>query len=769
MAQQSHIELDGRPYNIVTTNYRKTVANPMAAKTGQGTSSLQDQQNWDYFVQETWNGGIGQSEESTTGAWFIVGDARHSGQVSLASTLTAHRAGDSEQVYPRENSTPRGGVTIGDEAGSDYEKISLHFNDDPTNIQYGVVHLLVQTPSADVTVELNIYEATSTSDTTPSGASLYSENFTIYAHNIPGYQYVCFPVTFTAVGTTATVITLETTTQFTLAHSTVNGGDHDEFYTYYNGASWVTSGAQSPCASVKSYYDEDYITGYWLYHHNSKTYPYWYGAGGKLYYGLDNHDGAGDAYTPSGVTADATDATMDDAFVYMAYGSSHTARQLAANTGLETDLTVNATRIEIGGGYLWRSYQRSIFYSSDKTTWTEIETGENIIDIEHYNGSLHYITRSGLYYIGSGDVVIRITRASFADDAEFLNWQGRLYIRNIKDLMEYDGSSIRDISLLTSGGLPEKMDGDITALWGTNLYLYAGISATNDDGGYSGLYAYNGQGWCCLFLFGNDCTINSIYMRANPTYTAGPYQDLWVNTDVGIYYVQTHEYKQTPSKLFTTVYAHYSRPFWVETPWIYGGLKTLVKDWESVTLAIDRAIDTQSADWSTTVYYKVDEGDSWTQLGTDTYEDEDVIVEHRWSNLTTRPASKKMKIGILHQPLDWDYTDQNVPRLRTMSIKYHAMLRDRWQWSINVPASDAPMASGRSNPYSKAEQETHLDGLIQQDGPFILRDITGAQYEVKVLAGFSQPTKIEWVDNSLSYVLMYSLTLDQVTTEEYSG
>jgi hypothetical protein len=214
----------------------------------------------------------------------------------------------------------------------------------------------------------------------------------------------------------------------------------------------------------------------------------------------------------------------------------------------------------------------------------------------------------------------------------------------------------------------------------------------------------------------------------------------------------------------------------METPWMYGGLITLDKDWESVSVSYDIPGNPSNISWVSSAYWKDDET-SWTLLGTSTYDEVGGISEFRWSNLATRPSSPRIKVAVIHQPVG-DRSGGNVayqgicvnPRLSALRIKYHAMVEDRWQWNLAIPlGTEQEFTDGTITTYTFAQQVAHLDSLIvNKVPPFIYKDVDGTQYEVKVLAGNKNIENYQTKGSATSYNWVYNLTLEMVTTSAYT-
>lgn len=785
---RGHVELDGKPYNILS--YTKTLADKMATKTGRGSSKYSDQQNWDYFVQEDWTAGIGKIKEEDLGSVFLVGDARHSGKVGLLPYPTPINIDD----YARQPVT--GSVTVGDTGTYDY--LSVRINDStPASDTHIVVRMLVKTPASDLTLSFGLYDDLSGTNVTPNGSSLATAAPTISASNIPGFQWWEYMWDIVSAQSTADVVRIGCTTSFEVALGSADTLG-TSLWLFYDGASWTEDGNNCPLAYAAGFTDYNSYLGFWTGAYELGL-PVWCSYSSevivtnqKLFLLFDNDVVTGaTTYTTDvrGVSsaaltvAVASDSYASDRGFYLCFYSEDM-YFYSLEDGTWTSLSVQGQRVDVGGGYLWRSRTTTnrdgyIYYSADETTWDEIHVGQSVRDIKWWGDFLWFVTNTGLWRIGYGDAPLRTIEMTFSDNVTLEEWANKLYIIDGRDLLEFDGGTIRNVSPMSEPRIPGYAKGTISAVWGTNSYLYAGVTAAT--GGRSGVYAYNGNGWTCCFLFGSDVQIVDIIAEKTSEYDNADWNIMHVMTESGYYKWSFFDTGSVPEPTIQLggggeYFAYQSA--WVETPWVYGGIKNLNKDWESVGVAVERALATESGvatscSYDLSMYYKAEEGDAWTLLGTSSYTDTDQFTETRFSDLTTRPNGLKLKFGILLQPKDSDNTAQFAPYISAHIIKYLAMLRDRWAWNLVLTLTGGQeLAGGSKDARSTADMlEDVEDGAIKEDGPIIFRDINGKQYEVKVNNASMNPDELRWDNktNMPAYTAIYSVSIEQMTTTEYNA
>ena len=757
---KSRVEIAERPYELAPYRYSKTPSNPMAGKTATGRAEYGDQDNWDHQSQQDWSGGIGGDGSEGNSAAFVVGDARFSGQVGMAP-FAGHGSG---KLRESQTST----VVLG--PGGSYSQVALEVNSD-ASVTAVALSLMLETPDSDVTLNLEIYEATGSADETPTGSVLFSTTVTVSASNIPGIQnYQWFWDFTSAVTVTYSTLVIRPDTDITVSVSSVG----DSKWTS-DDSTW--SDDSSPRFETEWWDEPDQREVYFIHPFDGGNYPHSYDTSGGISTGGFSWNGA----TPGGYTVDAgvTDPVLDAAYdgtsTYVVYGSAEDMRKYSGGWSTLTG-NVKGDKVEIGGGFLWRSLDQSIFYSSDESTWTEIAIRGTVVDIFHFNQYLYYVTKNSMGYIGSGDVPIEITRDhSFDDTAFIVEFQGTMYIANKYELLEFDGSSIRNVSPTSRYALPREFNGRITAVFGTNSFLYLGISADDPGDGTmtrSGVYAWNGSGWSCIYLMGGAFDIYGISVIDGQIGVAnGTYVTMLLTTEAGhmnFFLSETRNRTGATVYLPTTLPGPYTSGYgvWLETHWATGGLKNLPKDWNALSYAFERTSPSQYAAWDVSLYYKGDENSGWTLLSTDSYTNEEVVTRKYLPTTLAlgRPAGARLKLGLRMVPTTYVYNDIELVKLKETDFEFHAMLRDRWRWNITVLVEDDQvLASGTMNPYDSDEMIEHLEGnVIQNQQPFKFMDLDGTEYWVKLLE--SQVSPVSWeMDNGVNRIKYHVvLVLDQV-------
>jgi hypothetical protein len=204
---------------------------------------------------------------------------------------------------------------------------------------------------------------------------------------------------------------------------------------------------------------------------------------------------------------------------------------------------------------------------------------------------------------------------------------------------------------------------------------------------------------------------------------------------------------------------------WLEYDWFDGDIRELNKDIESLTI-IGESI---AAANPIKAYWQDDASTDWELLGTFDSNTETI----RWSDYTTRPRTKRLKLGFQLSTLDADVT----PRIQAIILRYQTHLKDRYRWQFTIICYDNQTGTnGELLSLTRAQMEAALDQLEgtdtsdEQTAPFILTDVNGNLYEVKVLAASQMITDLDKKvgDSTDEYATIYQWTLEQATTGEYT-
>jgi hypothetical protein len=264
------------------------------------------------------------------------------------------------------------------------------------------------------------------------------------------------------------------------------------------------------------------------------------------------------------------------------------------------------------------------------------------------------------------------------------------------------------------------------------------------------VWAFTQQGWHHMATLPPGFGIRSMYydrVRSR----------LWVSSDAwAVFYIHAPDWALNPYNDSTSTFMPHG---WLEIARVYGGLRELRKDWESVRLFGEFTATGQDV----TVYWQDAGTTTWTSLGTVTAD----AQELRWSDYSTRPSGRWLRLAFLLATDD----PTETPKIEAVSTKLLPMVTDREAWNLAIAISDdQQMVDGDINPYTASEMISHLRGLVQQVPPFIFEDVDGTQYEVKAQGSARNVTQYEWLDASQTKRIMwvYEIAVEQVTSGTYN-
>jgi hypothetical protein len=572
-----------------------------------------------------------------------------------------------------------------------------------------------------------------------------------YLNNTWGYSchYVEFDVTLTD-GTFYHIV-VEPTTALEVMNLPVDTSSVDpsvDGMSWYNGSAWAsyTDGRMliEPVMGMPPATEQINRLIYF------PASGFMYAAAGETLYKQETDEDVWETVT-SAFAANITDLHTDGDTLYIGIGDS-TNYQTMDGAEAFTAAAVPARFFTRWNGYLWRALNNNVHYTSDGSTWSAaVEVCPSGFSVNGLSGQGDYMFVScddGLYYIGYADAVFTVTPWGQLDPSEdfgagMLNWQGALYIPLNAGIYRYDASSMLPVGPDLGEGLPLNRSGVIGAIATQNNWLYCLVRAT---AGASTVWAYNGQGWHYVTEIptNDELYFTSIhYRRTN--------QKLYLGTNKGVIF--TCVATDNPNAIDLDTLA-YTTPYGtLETDWIYGGLKYVRKDWESVMVMGDGINELHPV----RVYWLDEQSEAWEYLGEITESGQEL----RWSDYTTRPNSKQLCIGLgLYAKETVNY--QGTPIIRAVRVKYHNMITDTFRWNLPIQVSDNQMTNSDRNPNNALDMRTHLDALVRQVPPVIFEDIDGVQYECKVLDCTVQLDKMETVNDTQRYSAVYRLTIEQV-------
>jgi hypothetical protein len=755
----SHIKLGTtaatlREYMLVDyRQYLRSNANQLAAKIGTGAGDYSDLQSWTAFAMDNWQAGVGKKDVDAGGFLYADSETRWPNRLQLPMALVPATAADPDN-YPLNTGycpgiiKPESSVQVGSVVT--LRKLAKRIEGNGTKLIGVHIYLanddnVAATNPITTTINIGLWS---------DSASLPGSSITTkveYINNTWGYgaHYVEFDNTLTD-GTFYWIV-VEPSTAGEVMNLPVDTSSPDptaDGMAWYNGATWASysSGRMliEPVMGMPPATEQINKLCYF------PASGFMYAAAGETLYKQETDADKWEAVT-SAFAANITDLHTDGDTLYIGIGDSTNYKTM---DGAETITTasVPARIFTRWNGYLWRAVNNDVHYTSDGVTWSAaVEVCPDGFSVNGLSGQGDYMFVScddGLYYIGFGDSVFTVTPWGQLDPSEnfgegMLNWQGALYIPLNAGIYRYDASSMLPVGPDLGEGLPLNRSGVIGAIATQNNWLYCLVRAT---AGASTVWAYNGQGWHYVTEAptNDELYFTSIhYRRTN--------QKIYLGTNKGVIFTVVATDNPNAIDLDTLAY---TTPYGtIETDWIYGGLRDVRKDWESVMIMGD-GIDSLHP---VRVYWLDEQSEAWEYLGEVTASGQEL----RWSDYTTRPNSKQLCIGLgLYAKETVNY--QGTPIIRGVRVKYHNMVTDTWRWNLPIQVSDDQMTSTTLNTYTAAQMRAHLDALTRQVPPIIYEDPFGEQHECKVLDCTVQMDKMEYVNGATRYSAVYRLTIEQV-------
>lgn len=718
-------------------------ANPFAANisTNNPYGSLSSFSEW---VAENWEEGVGKKDTEIDGMLYAHIDSRFTSQLILPLGFE----------YPYTTINPNGGTEYASGDSTEFVARSTSFHTSSTSYSLSSIWVYVDAEdgaSIRVRIKADVLNL-------PIGTTVCT-GYGVITKVRPGPIWQRVDVENTALSTnTRYHVVVDGADSLTLPAYTAPSG---EFAGEYVNGVWepasssfgfVTSfvrannalGLQDGAGSLIQQDSDEFL----VINHGDR-YGWITQAKGRLFAAYNNQlveFGASSVtvITDTGIAAISDVLAVDDV-VYVAYGAGHKTYNVTTNTVTDVSGT-DADLFALFGGYLWRTSGDHVYYTADGTTWTDVGAmgfGATPTGLAGMNGQMYIATQDSLFTIADGDVYVQITAWPTSDERNgvgMVEWEGSLYIPLAEDILRFDGANMMQVGLRTGEELPTDIQGNVFRLQPTKYFLLASVAASSQDG-YGSLWAWNNHGWHGLGLLPQGARGGAIYLDTENGY-------LYWGGSYGLLARAIY-----PSNVVNPIRDNgdhlFARTGWIEYDRFYGGYVALDKDFESVY------VDTETNSASIAIYWQDQESTDWELLGSSTSED----FEKRWSDYTTRPASKWLRLGMLLRTDD----EQLTPILRAHRLKFHTMITDRWRWNVAIMVHDRQqMVDGSINEYDTTEMLTHLDALVRSIPPVIYEDMQGSQYEVKIISATMQVTQYEWYDDGAHLQWIVSLTLEQV-------
>lgn len=764
--------------NPIMHNYRKYLANPQAEKLNIGERRYQDQNNWDYFVMSDWQAGVGQKDPEAGGFLYSNSDTRFPEQVILCPWAEPTSLIDSTNLS---SSTRHPFYTL--IAGNTLAIPTAA----PTGLEVEVIWVFLDSDKESL-ITLSLYTSVGNEPNT-----LIDVATSGFSDSTPGGQWVRFDFQSVVVVPSSFFMVIEGDTDIEFCI-----GDGDGACLLGSGGTWssVFSGNRQPLHVIR----ENGIpitqeTGVRkIISFNDTVYLFC----DDFYSKWNEDNNVWGAPVTIGSTKYVTDAIVFDGKIWIAFGDSADMRTLNASDTLATVTGIKATNLLVYNGYLWRSFSgNEVKYTANGSTWSPdfvMNIGPPDYKVTALVGleqDIIVTTEEGLYRIAPGDWVFGIApwgsiRQSNGQNS--LNWNGAVTIPTGQDLLRYsqDGS-IMSIGLNRREGLPEGKQGRITTQLNFNNWLVAGVSPTASldftiiigtedanfiacedevvlgipgafpSGGHASLWAWNVEGWHSLgILLPNMYVESLLYQRDSET--------MWIVLRDSQYVIPCK--LRLPNDLTNPAKDNrelwFSPYGWLETDWYDGRLLEIPKDYESLYVATEFVSDNQPIE----LYWMDSEGvnaHKWVKLGECNAQD---TLEIRWDDYAFRPNSRRLKFGVLLK----SNNSARTPILNAFRAKFVAVVGDRYGWNLRIMVSINPEGvDGKLISETPSQLQEALEGFERSVPPFILQDLDGRSYEVRMISSYQEVEHYEYLPgDEVRLDIVHNWNIEQVWEGQYT-
>lgn len=775
-----HVTLDGREYMVTDERQIvRTSANQMAAKLGGGAGDYDDLLNWEAWLMDNWQAGVGKKDPTDGGYLFATSDSRFEGQLSLPSLLrhAVAKAGfpvngwatrpyrvATESVTSENQTGQHDFVTFTVGETEERKKVALITGTSGELVGLGIEVLLYGIdPTGCQSVKVEVWKTEESMDpgNLPPDAMLYSATVNLTGRHGLFWHYVPLSLE-TPTNTTAVVVVYPVTGTLTIPtiKTAFGSGFNSQFF--WTGSAWEA--VTNDLAFMARYHNDLNAFGEGqepitcIAQFNGKTYF-------NIKYTLLSYDGSTiELVSDFNEEGDLTAENITQLFplgdtLYIAKGAGVEYFTMDEDEVI-TIAGAPATLFAMHNGFLWRALGGSVFYTGDEATWEEVVVVLNdhspILGMGGINGELIVSTAETIYRITAGDIVLFVTDwgAPHPTNGKAIkNFQGNLYIGSKESVIRFDGENLLPYGPDLGEGLGPDFAGNIVSFAANNNWLLCAVA-----GPTSSVWAHNGQGWNFVAELPQGITATVIEYTLEDDNGFGIFA---IGSQQGtVHLVHMPDTRRAVRRAVETTspsFQYFQWTSWLETDWFYGGLREVDKDWESVYLDGENISETSYVD----MYWKEEEGGDWLLLGRFTGATQEIrFVEQR-------PAGRRIKLAMaLHNSFRL-----TTPIVTAIRVKFMPMVTDRWRWQIPVLISpDVQMLDGDLKTESVASQMRHLDTLTKRVTPFIFEDVDGAQYEVKVMSNVRNIMRLDYLPETLSSDIqyVYSLQLEQVTANAYA-
>jgi len=551
----------------------------------------------------------------------------------------------------------------------------------------------------------------------------------------------------------------------------------------------------------------------------------WYcGAGDSVY----EWDTGTSAWTTSDHVhgKDVTSLETWGGYLWAGRGASNVLRKYSVAGGWAAVAGVYANLLKAGGGYLHASNAtvgstHEVLYTADGTAWAapiEIGVGDHAITALAWFRDMLVVANAINLWAIAAEMGYPVLDWSSQEDVNngksMLVWgrTGCLYIPLRFGLYRWNGDSMIAVGPEQGTGLPSARSGYISAMVGTNNWLFVVINA--GSAGTSSILAYSGMGgWHELQRADQaNQAINALDFEV----LSSPSR-LWFGLGNETRYLQLPDYSDNPYQWTSYEFNAIGE---LEMSWSGGELLEVTKDFHEVVI---RGEDF-AAGQTVTCYYEVDRCGHWTYLGQanagvrvslpfaaspfgyrmigtgsttttielqadDTTEgvspgdwvginaeirqistvpDTDTFVLYNPLSAApaagdfvyaSKPAGREFRLKLVLATTDRTAT----PKITAVFLRYQANVLDRYVYKLSIKIEDGLTdLAGNPYPYTAAQLRGLLDTWSKRVTSFSLYDPDGTAHTVKVSSAAEGGYSLVESAGQYRYRSEYIMTLIEV-------
>jgi hypothetical protein len=276
-------------------------------------------------------------------------------------------------------------------------------------------------------------------------------------------------------------------------------------------------------------------------------------------------------------------------------------------------------------------------------------------------------------------------------------WRGNLYVSAGMDLLEWNGSVVRNIGLSRDEGLPYLYAFFISSLAPGQNALYASVQGPTQNTVPNlafphSVHEWSGFGWHCLYTATNtnQTPYQILVSRADNRLYWGYSQFgdlLWQDLPVGF----TNPREAIDAGTFDFGYAAGSATtYYLETGRFDAGMTGYVK----VANAIDVDVRTVATNQSVVVKYRIDPATSWTTLGTITTTGHTILPFGTQTSDGIYPGMPFETIEFRLEYVDSGAPSSDTSVVESMVFTFLKVMNPSWSWTVQLDLTGAH--SGRS-------------------------------------------------------------------------